>query len=114
MTYYDIAYIVDPRSQDPASLESDITRHVTACGGVVHGLENWGVTVLAYPVNGATRAVRCQAGIECHSRALSSIRRTLAHSALRHLVMKRRRNITDALLLALRAGAEGNSPRRRK
>ncbi|CUX76466.1 30S ribosomal protein S6 [Candidatus Tremblaya princeps] len=114
MTSYDIAYIVDPRSQDPASLESDITRHVTACGGVVHGLENWGVTVLAHPVNGATRAVRCQAGIECNNRALSSIRRTMARSAMRVLVMRRRRNIEDPLLLALRAAAECNSPRRRK
>ncbi|CUX76700.1 30S ribosomal protein S6 [Candidatus Tremblaya princeps] len=113
MTYYDIAYLVDPRSQDPASLESDITRHATACGGVVHGLESWGVTELAYRVKGVMRAVHCQAGIECSSHALSAIRRTLSRGALRYLVMKRRRNIREALLASLRAAAEGARPRRR-
>ena len=38
----------------------------------------------------------------------------MARSAMRVLVMRRRRNIEDPLLLALRAAAECNSPRRRK
>jgi small subunit ribosomal protein S6 len=91
MRHYEVVFIVHPdqSEQVPAMVERYKTL-VTAQGGVIHRLEDWGRRQLAYPIQKLVKAHYVCVNIECGQATLDELEHAFRYNdaVLRHLVVK--------------------------
>ena len=114
MRHYEIVVLVHPdqSEQVPAMLER-YKGIVTASGGAVHRVEDWGRRQLAYPLAKVHKAHYLLLNIETDQKALAELTSSFRFSdaVLRHLVVSEDAAITEPSPMA--RGEEEDSERRR-
>lgn len=97
MRHYEIVFIVHPdqSEQVPAMIER-YQAQITASGGRVHRLEDWGRRQLAYPIQKIHKAHYLLMNIECGQEALDELEHGFKFNdaVLRHLTIVRKEAVT--------------------
>jgi small subunit ribosomal protein S6 len=97
MRHYEIVFIVHPdqSEQVPAMVERYKTL-VTAQGGQIHRLEDWGRRQLAYPIQKMHKAHYVLMNIECDGATLAELEHGFKFNdaVLRSLVIKMKKAVT--------------------
>ena len=97
MRHYEIVFIVHPdqSEQVPAMIER-YKSIITAAGGQIHRLEDWGRRQLAYPIQKLHKAHYVLMNIECNGETLAELEHGFKFNdaILRHLTIKMKRAIT--------------------
>ena len=97
MRHYEIVFTVhtDQSEQVPAMVER-YKALVTAQGGQIHRLEDWGRRQLAYPIQKLHKAHYVLMNIECNGETLAELEHGFKFNdaILRHLTIKMKRAIT--------------------
>lgn len=98
MRHYEICFIVHPdqSEQVPAMIERYKTL-VTAQGGQIHRIEDWGRRQLAYPIEKLVKAHYVLMNIECDGKTLEEIEGGFRYNdaVLRHLTIKMKKAETS-------------------
>jgi small subunit ribosomal protein S6 len=109
MRHYEIVFLVHPdqSEQVPAMIDRYRTM-VTAGGGQIHRLEDWGRRQLTHSIAKLHKAHYVLMNIECDAKALEEILGAFRFSdaVLRHLVIKRDEAITEVSPLAKSNGSD--------
>lgn len=91
MRHYEVIFIVHPdqSEQVPAMIERYKTT-ITARGGQIHRLEDWGRRQLAYMINKLAKAHYICMNIECDGETLAELEHAFKFNdaVLRHLTIK--------------------------
>ncbi len=98
MRHYEIIFIVHPdQSEQVPSMVERYTAIVTAKGGAIHRLEDWGRRHLAYPIQKIHKAHYVLMNIECGQEELDELTSTFRYNdaILRNLVISRDSAITE-------------------
>lgn len=117
MRHYEIVILIHPdqSEQVPAMLER-YKGIVSASGGAVHRLEDWGRRQLAYPIAKVHKAHYVLLNIECTQQALTELANAFRFNdaVIRNLVVARDEAVTDPspLAKAREAEEERYTPRR--
>ncbi len=97
MRHYEIVFIVHPdqSEQVPAMIER-YRALVTASGGGIHRLEDWGRRQLAYPVQNIHKAHYVLMNIECVQETLAELEHAFKFNdaVLRHLIVATKEAVT--------------------
>ena len=125
MRHYEIVFIVHPdqSEQVPAMIER-YKSIITAAGGQIHRLEDWGRRQLAYPIQKLHKAHYVLMNIECGGDVLAELEHGFKFNdaVLRHLIIKMKKAVTTpspmmkeekskSMLEAPREGAgDGSAP----
>ena len=118
MRHYEIVFLVHPdqSEQVPAMIER-YRATITADGGKVHRLEDWGRRQLAYPIHKVHKAHYVLMNVECSRTALDELASAFRFNdaVIRNLVMHREDAVTEPSPLAKskddRDSRESRSPR---
>ena len=98
MRHYEICFIVhpDPSEQVPGMVDR-YRAIVTAKGGSVHRLEDWGRRQLAYPIQKIHKAHYVLMNIECDGETLNELELAFKFNdaVLRHLTIKMKAAVTS-------------------
>ena len=97
MRHYEIVFIVHPdQSEQVPSMVERYKALVTAQGGQIHRLEDWGRRQLAYPIQKLHKAHYVLMNIECNGETLAELEHGFKFNdaILRHLTIKMKRAIT--------------------
>ena len=90
MRHYEVVFIVHPdqSEQVPAMIERYRTM-ITATGGAMHRLEDWGRRQLAYPIQKIHKAHYVLMNIECNQATLDELEHGFKFNdaVIRHLTM---------------------------
>ena len=115
MRHYEIVLLIHPdqSEQVPAMLER-YKGLVTAAGGKVHRVEDWGRRQLAYMINKLAKAHYLCLNIECSKETLQELETGFRFNdaVLRHLVMKRDDAVTEQSLIMKNKDEKGDKPER--
>jgi small subunit ribosomal protein S6 len=115
MRHYEIVVLVHPdqSEQVPAMLER-YKGLITAGGGAIHRVEDWGRRQLAYPIQKVHKAHYILMNIETDQKSLTELTGMFRFSdaVLRHLVTSADKAVTEPSPMA-RGEEEGDSERRR-
>jgi small subunit ribosomal protein S6 len=99
MRHYEMVFIVHPdqSEQVPAMIER-YRANITARGGSVHRLEDWGRRQMAYPIQKVHKAHYVLMNIECDQETLDELEHGFKFNdaVLRHLTIKRDDAVTTA------------------
>ena len=97
MRHYEVVFIVHPdqSEQVPAMIERYRTQ-ITAGGGAIHRLEDWGRRQLAYPIQKIHKAHYVLMNIECNQAVLEELEHGFKFNdaVLRHLTMGTKTAVT--------------------
>ena len=114
MRHYEVVFLVHPdqSEQVPAMLER-YKGMVTASGGAVHRVEDWGRRQLAFPISKVHKAHYLLLNIETDQNTLAELTGAFRFSdaVLRHLVIAMDAAVTEPSPMA--RGEEEDSERRR-
>jgi small subunit ribosomal protein S6 len=120
MRHYEIVFLVHPdqSEQVPAMIER-YKGLITADGGKIHRLEDWGRRQLAYPISKVHKAHYVLMNIECDQKALNELTGAFRFSdaVLRHLVVSMDEAVTEPSPMAKADEEEssgGDRPRRER
>ncbi len=109
MRHYEIVFLVHPdqSEQVPAMVER-YQGMVTGSGGAVHRTEDWGRRQLAHPINKIHKAHYVLLNVECDDDVIREIRGAFRFNdaVLRHLVLNRKKAITEASPMAVAVAEE--------
>jgi small subunit ribosomal protein S6 len=109
MRHYEIVFLVHPdqSEQVPAMVER-YQGMVTGSGGAVHRTEDWGRRQLAHPINKIHKAHYVLLNVECDDDVIEEIRGAFRFNdaVLRHLVLNRKKAITEASPMAVAVAEE--------
>ena len=109
MRHYEIVFLVHPdqSEQVPAMVER-YQGMVTGSGGAVHRTEDWGRRQLAHPINKIHKAHYVLLNVECSDDVIEEIRGAFRFNdaVLRHLVLNRKKAITEASPMAVAVAEE--------
>lgn len=97
MRHYEICFIVHPdQSEQVPGMVERYRSIVTAKGGVVHRLEDWGRRQLAYPIQKIHKAHYVLMNIECDGETLNELEHSFKFNdaVLRHLTVKMKAAVT--------------------
>ena len=117
MRHYEIVFLVHPdqSEQVPAMIER-YKGLISADGGKVHRLEDWGRRQLAYPIAKVHKAHYVLMNVECDQKALNELTGAFRFSdaVLRHLVVNFDEAVTEPSPMAKADEEEssGDRPRR--
>ena len=92
MRHYEICFIVHPdQSEQVPGMVERYRAIVTAKGGAIHRLEDWGRRQLAYPIQKVHKAHYVLMNIECDQETLEELEHGFKFNdaVLRHLTIKR-------------------------
>jgi small subunit ribosomal protein S6 len=116
MRHYEIVFLVHPdqSEQVPAMIER-YKGLISADGGKVHRLEDWGRRQLAYPIAKVHKAHYVLMNIECDQKALDELTGAFRFSdaVLRHLVVSMNEAVIEPSPMAKGEEEEGSGERRR-
>ena len=97
MRHYEIVFIVHPdqSEQVPAMIER-YRSNITARGGNVHRLEDWGRRQMAYPIQKVHKAHYVLMNIECDQETLDELEHSFKFNdaVLRHLTVQMKAAVT--------------------
>ena len=117
MRHYEVVFLVhqDQSEQVPGMLER-YQSMITADGGQVHRLEDWGRRQLTHTVNKVHKAHYVLMNIECERAVLDELTGAFRFNdaVLRHLVIRRDEPVTEASPLAKSEADEAEAPDRHK
>jgi small subunit ribosomal protein S6 len=103
MRHYEIVFLVHPdqSEQVPAMIER-YRATITAQGGQIHRLEDWGRRQLAYPINKIHKAHYVLFNIECNRETLEELTSAFRFNdaVIRNLVIHRDEPVTEPSPLA--------------
>jgi len=109
MRHYEICFLVHPdqSEQVPAMVER-YQGMVTGSGGAVHRTEDWGRRQLAHPINKIHKAHYVLLNVECDNDVIEEIKGAFRFNdaVLRHLVISRKKAITEASPMAVAVAEE--------
>ena len=109
MRHYEIVFLVHPdqSEQVPAMVER-YQGMVTGSGGAVHRTEDWGRRQLAHPINKIHKAHYVLLNVECDNAVIEEIKGAFRFNdaVLRHLVLSRKKAITEASPMAVAVAEE--------
>jgi len=109
MRHYEIVFLVHPdqSEQVPAMVER-YQGMVTGSGGAVHRTEDWGRRQLAHPIHKVHKAHYVLLNVECAQGVIDEIRAAFRFNdaVLRHLVMSRKKAVTEASPMAVAVAEE--------
>lgn len=109
MRHYEVVFVVHPdqSEQVPAMIEK-YTATVTAQGGKVHRLEDWGRRQLAYPIQKIHKAHYVLMNIECDQPTLDELESGFRFNdaVLRSLTIRKEEAITEPSPMAREEQAE--------
>jgi small subunit ribosomal protein S6 len=112
MRHYEIVFLVHPdqSEQVPAMLER-YKGMITAGGGQLHRLEDWGRRQLAFPIDKVHKAHYILMNIETDQKTLAQLTGAFRFSdaVLRHLVVKMDGPVTEPSPMARAAEEEGEA-----
>ena len=97
MRHYEIVFIVHPdQSEQVPGMVERYRSIVTAKGGAIHRLEDWGRRQLAYPLQKIHKAHYVLMNIECDGETLSELEHSFKFNdaVLRHLTVKMKAAVT--------------------
>ena len=103
MRHYEIVFLVHPdQSEQVPAMVDRFKDMVTSGDGKIHRVEDWGRRRLAYMINDIHKAHYIMINIECGLDVLRDIERNFKFndSVLRHLVIRRKRAITEESSMA--------------
>ena len=117
LRHYEVVFLVHPdqSEQVPAMIER-YKALITADGGQIHRLEDWGRRQLAYPIVNLAKAHYVMLNIEVSQNALNELESGFRFNdaVLRHLVIKRDEADTDqSFILKSKEKDDAKSSRRR-
>ena len=98
MRHYEICFIVHPdQSEQVPGMVDRYRAIVTAKGGSVHRLEDWGRRQLAYPIQKIHKAHYVLMNIECDGETLNELELAFKFNdaVLRHLTVKMKAAVTS-------------------
>lgn len=98
MRHYEIVFMVHPdQSEQVPQMIERYSAVVTARGGQMHRLEDWGRRQLAYPINKVHKAHYVIMNVECDQAALDELTNTFRYNdaIIRNLVLARPMAITE-------------------
>ncbi|MDH5181602.1 MAG: 30S ribosomal protein S6 [Gammaproteobacteria bacterium] len=114
MRHYEIVFLVHPdqSEQVPAMIEK-YRSGITAKGGQIHRLEDWGRRQLAYPIQKIHKAHYVLMNIESGQDALDELVSAFRFNdaVIRHMVIRRDNAITEESPLAKKDEDEQRAPR---
>jgi small subunit ribosomal protein S6 len=112
--HYEIVFLVHPdqSEQVPAMIER-YRSIVETDGGQIHRLEDWGRRQLAFPVAKVHKAHYVLMNVECAQTALDEIESAFRFNdaVIRHLVIRRKKPVTEASPLAKHRESEERGDR---
>jgi small subunit ribosomal protein S6 len=97
MRHYEICFIVHPdQSEQVPGMVERYRAIVTAKGGSIHRLEDWGRRQLAYPIQKIHKAHYVLMNIECDGETLTELEHSFKFNdaVLRHLTVKMKAAVT--------------------
>ena len=97
MRHYEICFIVHPdQSEQVPGMVERYRATVTAKGGSIHRLEDWGRRQLAYPIQKIHKAHYVMMNIECDGETLNELEHSFKFNdaVLRHLIVKMKAAVT--------------------
>ena len=98
MRHYEIVFLVHPdqSEQVPAMIER-YRGIITAGGGAIHRVEDWGRRQLAFPIAKVHKAHYVLMNIECDGKTLDELEHAFRYNdaVLRHLVIARDEAVTE-------------------
>jgi small subunit ribosomal protein S6 len=97
MRHYEICFIVHPdQSEQVPGMVERYRAIVTAKGGAIHRLEDWGRRQLAYPIQKIHKAHYVLMNIECDGETLNELEHSFKFNdaVLRHLTVKMKAAMT--------------------
>ena len=97
MRHYEIVFIVHPdQSEQVPGMVERYRATVTAKGGSIHRLEDWGRRQLAYPIQKIHKAHYVLMNIECDGETLNELEHSFKFNdaVLRHLTVKMKAAVT--------------------
>ncbi|WP_265943791.1 30S ribosomal protein S6 [Dechloromonas sp. A34] len=97
MRHYEIVFIVHPdQSEQVPGMVERYRTIVTAKGGSIHRLEDWGRRQLAYPIQKIHKAHYVMMNIECDGETLNELEHSFKFNdaVLRHLTVKMKAAVT--------------------
>jgi small subunit ribosomal protein S6 len=97
MRHYEIVFIVHPdQSEQVPGMVERYRAIVTAKGGAIHRLEDWGRRQLAYPIQKIHKAHYVLMNIECDGDTLGELEHAFKFNdaVLRHLIVKMKAAVT--------------------
>lgn len=98
MRHYEIVFLVHPdQSEQVPSMIERYKKIITARGGSIHRLEDWGRRQLAYPINKIHKAHYVLMNIECDLQALEELTSNFRFNdaVIRHLILTLDHAITE-------------------
>ena len=98
MRHYEIVFIVHPdQSEQVPGMVDRYRAIVTAKGGAIHRLEDWGRRQLAYPIQKIHKAHYVLMNIECDGETLGELEHAFKFNdaVLRHLTVKMKSAVTS-------------------
>jgi len=109
MRHYEIVFLVHPdqSEQVPAMVER-YEGMVTGSGGAVHRTEDWGRRQLTHPINKVHKAHYVLLNVECAQSVIDEIKGAFRFNdaVLRHLVIARKKAVTEASPMAVAVAEE--------
>lgn len=99
MRHYEIVVLIHPDQSDQSSAMVERYKGIVEeSGGTIHRLEDWGRRLLSYPIEKIHKAHYYLMNIECSLEPLNELVEAFKFNdaILRHLVIKRKRAITEA------------------
>ena len=109
MRHYEIVFLVHPdqSEQVPAMVER-YEGMVTAAGGKIHRVEDWGRRQLAHPINKILKAHYVLLNIECGPEVIEEIKGAFRFNdaVLRNMVMSKKTAVTEASPMAVAVAEE--------
>lgn len=116
MRHYEIVILVHPdQSEQVPGMIERYTGMITADGGSVHRLEDWGRRQLAYPIDKIHKAHYILMNIECTQEVLDELAHNFKFNdaIIRELVIRRKEAITEISPIKAAEAREDRRPERR-
>lgn len=116
MRHYEVVFLVHPDQSDqvPAMIER-YRAAITADGGAVHRLEDWGRRQLAYPINKIHKAHYVLMNIECSQAVIDELASAFRFNdaVIRNMIMRRDEAVTEpSPLIKSKDDRDGGRPPR--
>lgn len=112
MRHYEIVFLVHPdQSEQVAAMVERYRAMITAGGGQIHRLEDWGRRQLSHSINKVHKAHYVLMNVECDQATLTELVGAFRFSdaVLRHLVMGRDDAVSDPSPL-VKSADDGSRP----
>jgi small subunit ribosomal protein S6 len=116
MRHYEIVFLVHPdQSEQVPGMVERYRAMIENSGGTIHRQEDWGRRQLAHPISKIHKAHYILLNIECDKGALDELLGAFRFNdaVLRHLVIGRKKAVTEASPMAKAEEAEDKAPSRR-